>query len=94
MNAIANPAERAVSLAKEFEARAMLRAILAEHDLTLLEVRLDELVRIDPELAARFTCWVAEGADGRKYVVVPEWQDPIERLYAVASYLTHRERAA
>lgn len=81
-------------LANEYEARDTLNAILAEHDLTLIETPLDKLADINDDLAGRLGCWVMEAPDGRGYVVVPSDQDPIERLETVSAFVARRVRKA
>jgi hypothetical protein len=81
-------------LASEYEARDTLSAILAEHDLTLIEAPFDKLASIDGDLATRLGCWVMETPDGRGYVVVPSDQDPIERLETVSAFVARRVRRA
>jgi CO dehydrogenase/acetyl-CoA synthase gamma subunit (corrinoid Fe-S protein) len=67
-------------LANEHEARDTLRAIVAEHSLNLYEDDLSDL----PEVARTFACFAMRHKDGRTIVVVPQGQDPIERVKAVA----------
>ena len=81
-------------LANEYEARDTLNAILAEHDLTLIEAPLDKLANINDDLADRLGCWVMEAPDGRGYVVAPSGQDPVERLEMVSAFVARRARKA
>jgi hypothetical protein len=76
--------DRIERLAQEFEAHDTLAAIIAEHDLTVIVIGCDGLAEHHHELADQLTCWIARDSDGRKYAVVPEGQDPIERTHAVA----------
>ncbi|MFJ8027421.1 hypothetical protein [Streptomyces sp. NPDC096311] len=70
-------------LARRYEAEDTLRAILAEHDLTLVEVAMDEVAEFGPDLAARLQCWSGK-ENGRQIVWVPQGQDPVERVDAIA----------
>jgi len=79
-------------LAIEFEARDTLNAILAEHSLTMIEASLGKLADVDGALADRLDCWLMEAPDGRGYVVVPEGQDPSERLRHVSAFVARRIR--
>lgn len=72
-------------LAREYEARDTLRAIIAEHSLNLYEDDLSDL----PELAEIVTCFAYHCKDGRTIVVVPQGQDPIERVNAVADLVNN-----
>ena len=76
--------DRMERLAREFEARDTLAAILAEHDLTLVEVDLQEVAAFGPDLARCLGCWAGK-ENGRLIVWVPAGQDPITRTNAVAS---------
>ncbi|WP_159039644.1 hypothetical protein [Streptomyces sp. TP-A0356] len=81
-------------LADEYEAIDTLRAILAEHDLSLIEAPLDKLADVNDDLADRLACWVMETPGGHGYVIVPQEQGPIERLQTVSAFIAGRERAA
>jgi hypothetical protein len=70
-------------LALEFEARNTLAAIIAEHDLTLIEVDMRTVAAIDPDVPAALRCWAGKH-NGRLIVWVPKDQDPVERVNAIA----------
>lgn len=70
-------------LAKVFEARDTLAAIIAEHDLTLVEVDMRTVAEFAGSLANRLGCWAGR-ENGRLVVWVPKDQDPIARTNAVA----------
>ncbi|MFF1685960.1 hypothetical protein [Streptomyces sp. NPDC058254] len=70
-------------LAREYEARDTLRAIVAEHDLQLEE--LDTELLFPEHLRDKLQAWYGEVEDGKKIVAVPLGQDPIERVNAVAA---------
>lgn len=78
-------------LAKEYEARDTLAAILAEHDVQMEEWDTGSL---DPKLRDRFVAFAMLHKDGSRLVVVPEGQNPIERLAAVAELIVDLRSAA
>lgn len=71
-------------LINEFEARTTLAAILAEHDLTLIEVDTVKAAEHFGDLAPRLACWSAR-ENGRTVVWVPKGQSPVTRTNAVAT---------
>jgi len=73
--------DRMERLAREFEARDTLAAILAEHHARLEEWDTDVA---DPLLRARFAA-AAYVENGQLVVVVPLGQDPVQRVSAVAN---------
>ncbi|MFF1544104.1 hypothetical protein [Streptomyces sp. NPDC058291] len=81
-------------LADEQEARDTLGALIAEHDVIMIETPLDKLTDVDDDLADRLACWVMESPDGRRYVIVPAGQDPIDRLAAVRRVIENMRGAA
>ena len=81
-------------LADEQEARDTLAALLVEQDVAMIEAPLDKLMDVDDDLADRLACWVMESPDGRRYVIVPAGQDPLERLAAVRRVIEDMRGAA
>ncbi|MFG2855668.1 hypothetical protein ACGFZ9_34210 [Streptomyces mirabilis] len=75
-------------LADEQEARDTLAAIVAENDLQVEEWNADSL---DPKMRDRFVAFLAVPKKGRTIVVVPEGQDPVERVNAVAGLVADIE---
>lgn len=71
-------------LINEFEAQDTLTAILAEHELTLVEVDMVEVAAFGEDLASRLSCWAGR-ENGRLIVWVPKGQDPLVRVNAVAA---------
>jgi hypothetical protein len=69
-------------LAREYEARDTLRAIIAEHDLQVEEW---DLADLDAKWRNKFMAFTALLDDGRRILVVPQGQDPIKRVNAVAA---------
>ncbi|MET9411306.1 hypothetical protein ABZX90_37015 [Streptomyces sp. NPDC002935] len=78
-------------LADEYEAAATLRAIVAEHHLTIEEW---DTTTLDPFLRDRLMCWRMTGEDGSTLIIVPAGQDPIERVNFVAHLLKHLQAQA
>jgi hypothetical protein len=70
-------------MALEYEARDTLAAIIAEHDLTLIEVDMRTVTEFAGDLADRLGCWAGRDND-RVIVWVPAGQDPFARTNAVA----------
>jgi hypothetical protein len=78
-------------LAREYEARDTLRAIIAEHGLVLEELDTDTLF---PEhLRGKLKAWYGE-IDGTRIVAVPAGQDPIERVNVVADLVNDLQAQA
>lgn len=75
-------------LAKVFEARDTLAAIIAEHDLKVEEW---DTADLDPSLRERLEAWHWI-ENGEHVVAVPKGQDVIERLNAITSLVTWLER--
>jgi len=75
--------DQAERLINEYEAATTLAAILAEHDLTLVEVDLRTVAEFAGDLAPRLACWAGK-ENGRVIVWVPAGQDPVKRTNAVA----------
>lgn len=71
-------------LAKVFEAEDTIRAILAEHDLAMVEVDMAEAAEYFGPLTPRLRCWAGK-ENGRLVVRVPKGQDPIQRVNALAA---------
>lgn len=69
-------------LIKEHEARDTLQAILAEHDVQMEEWDTESL---DPKLRDKFVAFAMLTKDGRRLIVVPQGQGPVERVNAVAA---------
>ncbi|MGW3200684.1 hypothetical protein ACWDBD_40195 [Streptomyces sp. NPDC001118] len=68
-------------LANEYEAIDTFRAIVVEHHLHVEEW---DLANLDAKFRGKFVAFAALTDDGRRVVVVPKGQDPVERLAAVA----------
>ncbi|PWJ02420.1 hypothetical protein DKG34_38765 [Streptomyces sp. NWU49] len=68
-------------LAQVYEAQDTLRAIVTEHQLHLEEW---DVANLAPEYHDKFIAFAALTDDGRRIIVVPMGQDPIERVNAVA----------
>ncbi|MGW6142139.1 hypothetical protein [Streptomyces sp. NPDC055140] len=79
-------------IAKEFEARDTLRAIVAEHDLQLEE--LDTETLFPEHLRGQLMAWYGEVEDSKKIVAVPAGQNPIERVNAVAALVNDLQARA
>jgi hypothetical protein len=78
-------------LAKEYEARDTLRAIVAEHGLVLEELDTDTLF---PEhLRGKLKAWYGE-VDGTRIIAVPAGQDPVERVNVVAALVNDLQAQA
>ncbi|MFE5079929.1 hypothetical protein [Streptomyces mirabilis] len=78
-------------LAREYEARDTLRAIVAEHELVLEELDTDTLF---PEhLRGKLKAWYGE-IDGARIVAVPVGQDPVERANVVAALVNDLQAQA
>lgn len=78
-------------LAKEFEARTTLQAILSEHDVQMEEW---DTKSLDPKMRRSFVAFAMLHKDGSRLVVVPVGQSPIERLAAVAELIADLRTAA
>lgn len=78
-------------LANEYEAIDTLRAILAEHGVEMEEW---DTASLDPKLRRSFAAFAMLHKDGSRLVVVPQGQDPIERLAAVAELIRDIGHAA
>jgi hypothetical protein len=78
-------------LANEYEARDTLRAILAEHDLSIEEW---DTATLDPKLRQHLRAVYDPTIGDGRTIVVPAGQDPIARLAAVCRLLAELERKA
>jgi hypothetical protein len=78
-------------MAREFEARDTLAAIVAEHHLQLEEW---DLANLDENLRSKFVAFAAVLKDGQRIVVVPQGQDPIKRVNAVSKLINDLQTQA
>nr|WSY53831.1 hypothetical protein OG999_29430 [Streptomyces sp. NBC_00886] len=77
-------------LANEYEAIDTLRAIVAEHNLHVVEW---DMSALPADSRDGFLAHYLE-TDGRRILVVPAGQDPIVRMNAVCTLLTHQGASA
>lgn len=77
-------------LVDEYEAREILAAIIAEHDLTLEE---RDTATLDPDLRDILQCLAIRTTDGRTTIVVPAGQNPIVRTAVVAEFINDLQAA-
>ena len=78
-------------IAREFEARGTLAAIVAEHHLHVEEW---DIANLDEKFRGKFVAFAALTTDGQRIVVVPKGQDPIERLAGVTELVRDMEATA
>lgn len=80
-------ADRIEQLAREYAAKHVIPALIEHHGITLREINLDELRATDPELAEMFMGYGMRLPSGQPVFVVPEGQDPIERIALIRGAL-------
>jgi hypothetical protein len=78
-------------LAREYEAQDTLRAIVAEHELKIEEW---DTATLDPKLRRGFVAFAMLHKDGSRLIVVPQGQDPIERVNAIAGLVNDLQAQA
>ena len=83
--------DQAERLIREFEARDTLAAIIAEQSLHVEEW---DIANLDAKWRDTFIASAAATTDGQRIIVVPQGQDPIERLAAVAGLLNDLDAQA
>jgi hypothetical protein len=71
------------ALANEYAATVVLPAFIEAYNIQLIETSLDELAKIDPDLASRAPVISALKTDGTFIVIAPEGQSPILRLAVI-----------
>ncbi|MDX3555319.1 hypothetical protein PV729_26730 [Streptomyces europaeiscabiei] len=73
-------ADRIEELAREYAAKHVIPALVEHYGITLRETSLDQLHATGPEIADMFMGYGMRLPSGELVFVVPEGQDPIERI--------------
>jgi hypothetical protein len=73
-------ADRIEELAREYATKHVIPTLVEHYGITLKEIDLDELRATDPELAEMFMGYGMRLPSGEPVFVVPEGQDPIQRI--------------
>ncbi|MFJ9748909.1 hypothetical protein [Streptomyces chartreusis] len=85
--------DEAERLINEYAATVTLPAFIEQYGIELIEIELDGLADINPELAAGFKA-VCARTNGVLVVAVPKGQSPVERVAIVRDLVLHLERQA
>lgn len=85
--------DEAERLVNEYAASVTLPAFIAQFGIELIEIELDGLADINPELAAGFKA-VCARTNGVLVVAVPKGQSPVERVAIVRDLVLSMERQA